>query len=255
MHTLAKCYRQTTLSIVHKRAKPYQLALHKTAKRDKHTKEHKRKRVKPYERALHKQAKCYRQTILSIVHKRAKPYQLALHKMAKRDKHTQEQKRKRVKPYQMALHKLAKCYRQTILSIVHERAKPYQLALHKTTKHDKHTKEQKRKRVKPYQLALHKTAKRDMHTKEQKRKRVKPYQLALHKLAKCYSQTMLSIIHKGPSLTNWLCTKRPSMISTQKSRKETGFAQTGQVLQANNTINSAQKGQALPTGFAQNGQA
>ena len=100
--------------------------------------------------------------------------------MAKRDKHTKEQKRKRVKPYQLALHKLAKCYRQTILSIVHKKAKPYQ-------------------------LALHKTAKRDKHTKEQKRKRVKPYERALHKLAKCYRQTILSIVHKGPSLTNWLC--------------------------------------------------
>ena len=83
MHKLAKCYRQTMLSILRKRAKPYQLALHKTAKRDKHTKEQKRKRVKSYQLALHKLAKCYRQTILSIVHKRAKPYQLALHKTAK----------------------------------------------------------------------------------------------------------------------------------------------------------------------------
>ena len=131
--------------------------------------------------------------------------------MAKRDKHTKEQKRKRVKPYQLALHKLAKCYRQTILSIVHKRAKPYQLALHKTAKRDKHTKEQKRKKVKPYQLALQKTAKRDKHTKEQKRKGVKPYERALHKQAKCYRQTILSIVHKGPSLTNWLCTKRPSV--------------------------------------------
>ena len=71
MHKLAKCYRQTILSIVHKRAKPYHLALHKTAKHDKHTKEQKRKRVKPHQLALHRPAKCYRQTKVSIVRKRA----------------------------------------------------------------------------------------------------------------------------------------------------------------------------------------
>ena len=198
MHKLAKCYRQTILSIVHKRAKPYQLALHKTAKRDKHTKEQKRKRVKPYQTGQVLQANNAINTAqkgqalgtgfaqtgqvlqainTSIVHKRAKPYQLALHK-------------------------LAKCYRQTILSIVHKWAKPYQLALHKTAKLDK-------------------------HTKEQKRKRVKPYQLALHKLAKCYRQTILSIVHKrAKPYHNWLCTKRPSVISTQKSRKGKGSSLT-----------------------------
>ena len=57
LHKLAKCYRQTILSIAcTKKAKPYQVALHKTAKRDKHTKEQKRKRVKPYQLALHKLA-------------------------------------------------------------------------------------------------------------------------------------------------------------------------------------------------------
>ena len=58
--------------------------MHKTAKRDKHTKEQKRKRVKPYQLALHKLAKCCRQTILSIVYKKGQALpQLALHKTAK----------------------------------------------------------------------------------------------------------------------------------------------------------------------------
>ena len=171
--------------------------------------------------------------------------------MAKRDKHTKEQKRKRVKPYERALHKQAKCYRQTILSKVHKGPSLTNWLCTKRTSVISTQKSRKERgqalrtgfaqtgqvlqanntinssqRAKPYQLALHKTAKRDKHTKEQKRKRVKPYERALHKQAKCYRQTILSIVHKGPNLTNWLCTKRPSVISTQKSRKGKGSSLT-----------------------------